>query len=45
MMGLSWGKQIQHSVNRVEKARVCAMQTKELFVHRVAVGKEKLREL
>ena len=37
-MVLPQGKQIQHSVNQVVEARVCAMQTRELSAHPVAKG-------
>lgn len=35
-MVLPRGKQIQHSVNQVVEARVCAMQTRKLSAHPVA---------
>ena len=36
MMNFALGKQIQHSVNQVVEARVCAMQTRKLSAHPVA---------
>ena len=38
MMDLAWSKQIQPSVNWVEEMKVCALQTRELYVY--PVGKK-----